>query len=300
MDLTYESEKNELNELFNRYLKEMKYLRNFSERTITTYQYTKLRWDKYAGGMPTAEKLDQFIIGMRENGLKATTCNVSVRAFNAFLTWLKGQGKVGDIRLKKLPIEKRQMRVFSDEDVKKVLAFKPKTKNERRIYTVFCTILDTGLRISECLSIEVSRVNFDTLTISVKGKGKKERIVPISLELRKVLFIYLTKFRASNPNCVYLFCTGNGTRLTYRNAYRDLESILVRTGVGKEGIDGFFHSLRRKFARSYIKNGGNVLYLQRAMGHADLTTTQLYVSPDDEDIQRVHLYVSPLGNLKRL
>jgi integrase/recombinase XerD len=298
MDLTYGSEKNE-QVLFEQYLKEMKYLRNFSNKTLETYQLAQQRWQTYAGGMPTAEKLDQFVIGMREKGLQPTTCNVSIMAFNAFLTWLKGRGLIGEIRLKKLPVIRRQMRVFSDEDVKKILAFKAKTKNQRRAYAIFCTILDTGLRITECLTIELSRVNFDGLAITVEGKGKKERTVPMSLELRKVLYAYVQKFRATKFDSVYLFCTANGTRLTYRNAYRDLELILVKTGVGKDGIDGFFHSIRRKFARSYVKNGGNVLYLQRAMGHSSLEVTQMYVSPDEEDIQRAHVNLSPLSHLKR-
>ena len=69
-----------------------------------------------------------------------------------------------------------------------------------------------------------------------------------------MLYSYLTKFRATKFDSVYLFCTLNETRMTYRNAYRDLEAILDKTGVGKDGIDGFFHSLRRKFAKSYIRS----------------------------------------------
>jgi integrase/recombinase XerD len=300
MDLTSCSDKNEeINRLFEQYIKEMRYLRNFSPKTIITYQDCFKNWLRHAGGIPTQESLDALVIGMREKGLQATSCNVTIMAFNAFLTWLKNKGVIGPLRLKKLPVERKQMRVFSDEEIKRVLAFKPQTKNQRRAYAIFCTILDCGFRISECLSIERSRVNFDALTITVKGKGKKERTVPMSLELRKVLFAYATKARATKFDCVYLFCTANGTKMTYRNAYRDLEVILNKTKVGKGGIDGFFHSVRRKFARSYVKSGGNVLYLQRALGHADLSTTQLYVSPDEEDLQRVHSFLSPLSNIKR-
>lgn len=293
MDLT------SCSELFSQYIKEMRYLRNFTEKTISTYQQAYQRWERFAGGVPTPESLDNFVVNMRVAGLTPGGCNVSIMAFNAFLTWLKNKGIVGDLRIKKLPVEKRQMRVFSDDEIRKVLSFKPANRQERRAFAIFCTIYDTGLRIAECLTIELSRVNFDSLTITVKGKGKKERIVPMSLELRKILYSYATKFRASKFPTVYLFCTSNGTKMSYRNAYRDLEAILVKTGVGKDGIDGFFHSIRRKFARAYVKNGGNVLYLQRAMGHAKLETTQIYVSPDDDDIQRAHGFLSPLSNIKR-
>lgn len=300
MNLTYCSEeKDEITKLFETYIKEMRYLRNFSEKTLSTYQQSFLRWQRFAGGVPTAQSLDDFVINMRMAGLKPTGCNVSIMAINAFLTWLKDRGVIGNIRIKKLSVEKRQMRVFSDQEIKKILAFKAHNRNERRAYAIFCTILDTGLRITECLTIELERVDFNSLTITVKGKGKKERVVPMSLELRKLLYAYAKNFRAPKFSTPLLFCTLNGTKLIYRNAYRDLELILVKTGVGKDGIDGFFHSIRRKFARSYVKNGGNVLYLQRAMGHAKLETTQIYVSPDDEDIQRAHSFLSPLSNIKR-
>jgi integrase/recombinase XerD len=192
-------EREKINSLFNQYKKEMLYLRNFSEKTLRLYQEVFDRWIKYAGEMPAGKNLPQFVIGMREAGLNTTTCNISIRGLNSFLTWLKekklcpqtfSNGK--PFKLSKLAEEKKTLRVFDDADIHKILSFKPDLMNEWRIYALVCTLIDTGIRINEALNLELARVDFDNLMITVtKGKGKKERIVPMSLDLRKILHRYI-------------------------------------------------------------------------------------------------------------
>jgi integrase/recombinase XerD len=224
--------------------------------------------------MPTELNLAQFVIEMRETGkLNTTTCNISIRAFNAFLTWLKEKGIVPEklsngkpFKIAKLPQEEKKLRVFSDEEIHKIISFKPSGRNDHRIYALTCILIDTGIRINECLTLEKDRIDFDNLTITVtKGKGKgggKQRIVPMSLELRKVLHRYVSNHRKCKFDSPLLFCTSNGTALSHRNAMRDFENMLDKVGVSKGSIDHCFHSFRRKFARNYVKNGGNIKYLQ--------------------------------------
>jgi integrase/recombinase XerD len=285
---------------FKQYVKEMRYLRNFSERTLRGYTEAFIRWQKYVGDIPTKGNLDQFVIGMREGGLSPVTCNISIRAFNAFLSWLKSKEYITEpLRLKKLPEEKRKMRVFSDQSLRAILSFKPETDNEHRIFAMVSILIDCGIRINELLTIEKNRVDFDNLLITVKGKGKKERVVPMSIELRRTLHRYYTRHRFSKFESPYFFCTSNGTPITYRNAYRDLEKVFERVGVDKSEIDGFFHQFRRKFARSYIKNGGNMFYLQHAMGHSTLEMTKHYCDVEIEELQAAHLRTSLLSRLKQ-
>lgn len=303
MILTTGSQKNtehlsEIESLFEQYVKEMRFLRNFSERTLTGYREVFGRWQKYAGGIPTKEKLAEYVVGMRQAGLSPVTCNISIRATNAFLTWLKEKGIISaELRLKRLPEDKRRMRVFSDDQIKAILSVKPKGINEQRIYAMACLFIDTGLRFSEAKNIQVNRVSFDNLSITVLGKGKKERIIPMSLELREVLYRYYTRQRKTNFNSPYFFCTLTGAPMLYSNARRDLQLLMKRVGVSDEDVDGFFHSFRRGFARSYMRAGGSLSYLQVAMGHSTISTTQLYISPDDEDIKLHHQKFSPMSRL---
>jgi site-specific recombinase XerD len=294
-------------DLFDQFTKELKYLRNLSERTIFSYGDAFQRWMKLVGEVPTEKNLSQFVLGMREAGLSITSCNIYIRSINSFLTWLKENGHCPQtfsngkpFRLKKLPEEKKQLRVFDDAEIHKILSFKAKGRNDHRIYALVCTLIDTGIRINECLNLEIARADFDNLTITVtKGKGKKERVVPMSLDLRKILHRYVTNHRVSKFDSPFLFCTSTGTHLSHRNAMRDFENMLEKVGLTKDNIDHCFHSFRRKFARSYIKNGGNIAYLQHAMGHTTLAMTKHYIGDIPiEDLKLMHQKTSLLGKLK--
>jgi integrase len=122
---------------------------------------------KYIGLMPTPDNLSSFVIGMREAGLSITTCNISVRSFNPFLKWLETKGHIPSLKLTKLTEEKKQLRVFSDEVITKIINFKPKGRNEQRIYAMIMTMLETGMRIDSCLNLEKDRIDFDNLLITL-------------------------------------------------------------------------------------------------------------------------------------
>ena len=113
---------------------------------------------------------------MREANLSVTTCNISIRSFNSFLSWLRQHKHIGELRLKTLRDEKRVLKTFSDEQVKALIQWKPdlKNRNDIRIHAVLHFLTDTGVRIGEALGLLVAGVDFDNLLITVLGKGRKE------------------------------------------------------------------------------------------------------------------------------
>jgi len=84
------------------------------------------------------------------------------------------------MKLMKEP-EKR-LKVFSDAQLKAILRYRPKRFYEHRLYTLLCLIIDTGMRIDEALTLTRDKLDLDNLLVTVRGKGDKERIIPISLE----------------------------------------------------------------------------------------------------------------------
>src|SRR5215470_3532311 len=168
------SAKDQIKTLFDQFKKELKYLRNLSELTIKSYGEAFDRWQKHVGQIPTERNLSRFVIEMREAGLSITSCNICIRSINSFISWMKEQGHCPQtfsngkpFKLAKLAEEKKQLRVFSDKEVGKILSFKPSGRNDQRIYALVCTLIDTGIRINEALNLEVSRVDFDNLIITV-------------------------------------------------------------------------------------------------------------------------------------
>lgn len=131
-------------------------------------------------------------------------------------------------------------------------------------------MLDTGCRIDEALNLKASDVDFDNLLLTVLGKGSKPRRIPFSEDLRRHLWPYSQKITTR-----FLFGTKTGTRVTYRNAYRNIKACCATAGVIGEHVHP--HNFRHKFACTFIKRGGSVVALSRILGHSSITTTQTYL-----------------------
>jgi len=134
--------------------------------------------------------------------------------------------------------------------------------------------------LDEALSIKREHINFDNLFIRVTGKGRKERDVPFSPELRKLLWRYISDKKG------YVFCTRNGLKLGHRNITRDVFRLCEQTGVGVKRR--LLHSFRHTFATNFLKMGWNVFMLQRILGHQSLEVTRRYCHFVSEDLVQNH------------
>ena len=285
--------------LFAQFIRDKRYLANLSEETLRSYNDVWNRWKRLIADMPSEQNLQEFIVRMREAGLSVTTVNITIRSWNSFLTWLHQNGHSKHYRVKPLKEEQKQMKLLSDGQIKVLLAWKPDTKsrNEVRIFVLTRFLLDTGCRISESLNLRIDDIDFDNLLVTVFGKGRKSRTIPISIEMRKTFHIYLQKYRQTTFPSEYVFCTSSGAVWSYQNARRELIRVCEKLDVPIKDVDGFFHMFRRKFATSYVKHGGNLMYLQHVMGHKTLQMTKAYIHPEDEDLREVHQKTSILSRL---
>jgi integrase/recombinase XerD len=227
---------------------------------------------------------------MQKRGLSPGGINVRLRTINSFLSWLLEEGALAQpLRVKLLPRRPKALTTFSDADIKRILGVRPMGRSQTRAWTLLVCLLDTGVRIEEALSLERAKVNLDALTMTVHGKGSRERVVPISPDGRKALFKLVTQQTSR-----YVFATASGARLSYRNAYRDIKRLCQRAGV--EGAHVHPHNVRHYFAVSYIRAGGDIYRLSRILGHSSLSTIQVYLrSMGLEHLQEGHARYSPLG-----
>jgi site-specific recombinase XerD len=175
----------------------------------------------------------------------------------------------------------------TEEDVRRLQTHKPKSKSQHRVLSLALLILDTGLRIAEALALRSTDVDLDNQLLTVtNGKGRKDRVIPFSLAGRKVLY-QLTRKGG------YLFPTP-GETLGVRNAQRDLTKLCVRAGI--TGVRTSPHTLRHSFAIKYLRNGGNLEYLRRILGHSSILVTQRYLqSIQPTDLRKLRNDLSPLG-----
>jgi integrase/recombinase XerD len=283
----------DLNKLFNQFVREKKYLLNVTKKTETWYW---MSWKAFTRNVGTPEILDrfvlnEFVIKLRESGIQAKSCNTYICAINTFLSWLWENHHTSErLKIKYLKAEEKVIQTYTDAEMRAFVNWKPKTWTERRLYALLMTLIDTGARIDiELLRLKREDVDLDNLLIKLDGKGGKERYVPISLELRKVLHKWLDKHNKFD----LVFPTRDGGKQIYRNCLKQFAALSK-----KLGIKGGFHKFRHTFATQYMRNGGSELYLQRALGHSSLAMTRRYTQINEEDLKRVHLKNSLLSRLK--
>jgi site-specific recombinase XerD len=267
------------------------YLRGWTTGTCRTYRQGLATLHAHTATLPTKATLQSFVVAMRQRGLTPGGCNMYSRTINSYLTWLHAEGHVSErLRIKLLPNPPKPVTAFSDADIRRVLTFRPKRPTQLRTWTLVVVLLDTGLRIDEALGLERVNVDLDNLVLRVLGKGRKERLVPISLECRKHLYRLVTK----QPSARYVFATHRGNRVRYRNAYRDIKALCKTAGV--VGAHVHPHNLRHCFATNYVRRGGDIYRLSRILGHSTISTTQLYLrSMGVEHLREGHEQFSPLS-----
>jgi integrase/recombinase XerD len=285
--------------LFDDFLRGRRYLQNVTPKTLTWYQTAFDAFRRVvavdAPDQLSKAVLQEFVVRLRERGLSPVSCNTYLKAINAFLAWLHAEGHAPQrLALPPQRTEKRVVRTLSEEELRRLLAFKPKHVAQWRAYALACLLTDSGIRIEEALGLRRSDVDFDNLLLRVRGKGRKERLVPFSFELRRVLVRWQQASERQRWASDWLFPTREGTRLGQRNALRAHYGLLKKVGVPKSG----FHRLRHTFATSYLQNGGDVVRLSRVLGHAQLTTTLRYLHLVTGDLQKPHQQLSILNRLR--
>lgn len=275
-----------------RFVQDKKYIRNVTAKTISDYECAWNAWGKWLPENPkdiTEETIRRIKIGLQEAKLSPISVNSYLKVLRTFLRELKICGKDGS----PLPVPpvlqpKLVPPTYTQDQLQTLLSAPTSCMSFRRVQLLAKIYLDTGARAEEILKLPRTNIDLDNHLIKLTGKGRKERIVPFSQELRADLY----RWMQLEPDAELLF-----PRLSYRNALRDWKILAKKVGVTGRKIS--FHTLRHTMATGYIATGGNVLYLQRLLGHASLEMTKRYVDTQTKDLANVHERHSLLAQLKR-
>lgn len=269
---------------FAQFIRERKFLHNVSARTLEWYE-NSLRWLPCES--PSQEQINDAVVRMRQKVLKATGCNSTIRAINAYLKWAELPARARKLREPQLVLP-----TFTEPQIKKLIGWKPDDVQARRLHLLVLFLLDTGCRISEALGVRVRDVDLENLLVTLDGKGRKQRIVPISFDLRKAVYRYC-KDTNRTPDRL-LFANRTETELTRNNTLRDVKALCRDLGFNPPART--LHSFRHTFAVNYLRRGGSVFHLQKVLGHSSLEMTRRYANLVTTDLQAVHERVSLLSN----
>lgn len=150
----------------------------------------------------------------------------------------------------------------------------------------------TGLRVSELVSLTVYDVDFYNAFLRIKGKGSKERIVPINSASLKYLKLYLDRrcLLLKKKTSDELFLNARGEGISRQGFFKNLKKILAKKGMPTNISP---HSLRHSFATHLIENGADLRSVQTMLGHSDITTTKIYTHISNEKVTKDYLINHP-------
>jgi len=211
--------------------------------------------------------------------LSARSVNLARSALLFYYNEVLGKGFTN---IKTPKIAKHLPTVLSKEEVKEIIRNAGSRKSKLMIKMLYAS----GLRVSELVNMRVNQLELDKKTAWVRGgKGAKDRLVILSDRLVKDLKKYLEKHDSD-----YLF-PGRRGALTTRNVQQIVSSVAKKSSIKKRVTP---HTLRHSFATHLLENGTDIRLIQELLGHADLSTTQIYTHVSDEAKRKVK---SPLDTI---
>ncbi|PJA45060.1 hypothetical protein CO174_05250 [Candidatus Uhrbacteria bacterium CG_4_9_14_3_um_filter_50_9] len=280
--------------------------RGRSERTIRNYDFYLRRFQSWAKdpspSSVTAEMvrkyrlwLNRFVDGREGSTLKKSTQNYHLIALRSFLKYL-AKRDIKSLAPEKIELAKQPTRTveFLETDELDRLLAVPAQHGETLIalrdQAILELLFSTGLRVSELASLNIDQVNLKRDEFTVRGKGDKPRIVFLSSTAKEALRAYLTKRRDTSAFMFVSHDRAKGGRgktgaLTPRSIQRLVERYAKEAGITKKITP---HTLRHTFATDLLMGGADIRSVQSMLGHASITTTQIYTHITNNQMKDVH------------
>ena len=225
---------------FAEFLRERQYFLNVTNATLDWYR-NAFEWLPSAS--PSHADLKDVVMRMRAKGLRPTGCNSSICAINSYLKWAGSAERIAYLKE-----DERILPTFTPAQVLLLTKHGPKGTYPRRLHMIVLVLLDTGTRIDEVLTLRVQDVDMDNLLLTVTGKGRKQRRIPFSFELRRILCRYIADRQG------LVFATRYGKKLGRRNVLRDVKLLCRKVGFAPP--ERTLHAFRHTFAVNYLRRGG--------------------------------------------
>ncbi len=246
----------------------------------------------------TVGHLHSFMVSMMELYLSPRSLRRIVSGIRALFKYLVVEGYVRHNPA--LLIEPPQIglhlpQVLSVDEIDAMIAaIDPDSREALRDRALIETLYGCGLRVSEVINLEISKLNLDQGYLTVVGKGSKERIVPLGEITADVLRLWLDersrgKIRPGEENYVFL-APRTGARITRMRVFDIVKRLAAAAGIRRDVSP---HTLRHSFASHLLEGGANLRAIQQMLGHESISTTQIYIHIDRTRLREEILLFHP-------
>ena len=256
--------------------------RNLRQATINHYKQSYKQFYKFFDSdMPLCEMTEQayndYVIYLCDTLHNDVSINSYLRDLITTIHFLQDEGYVQHFKMKAIKVSKEPIETYTDEELKCLLQ-KPNLKQckfiDYQAWVITNFLFSTGIRQRSLMYIKIKDIDFDNGVAYVNvTKNRKPLIIPLNQTMIAIIKEFL-KYRQHKSNDDYLFCNVYGQQLVKSTCYHQLYDYNKRRGVQTTGI----HRYRHTFAKQWILNGGNVVTLQKILGHSSLAITQNYIN----------------------
>jgi len=280
--------------------------RGLSDRTLSAYQRDLEKLLAFLGerghGQPseiTPQDLRDFVFHLKDSGLAPASIRRILSSLRGYFAFLLEEGVLEadpSERLESPRAWRRLPDVLSVEEVLKILdAPNPDHPMCWRDRSILEVLYATGMRVSELVELKIGDIDLGEGVCTVFGKGSKERLVPLGGPARRALERYLKEVRIrldSGKGEGRVFLNHRGRPLSRAAIWDFVKKYALRSGVRKKVSP---HTFRHSFATHLLEGGADLAAVQELLGHADISTTQIYTHVDREYLREVHRTYHPRG-----
>jgi site-specific recombinase XerD len=293
--------------------KSKKTIKGYNELLLSFYRHVKEHHGGTAISCFTIDIVRQYIIYLRtrpkfqghpftpvqDKGLSVESIRDHVRTLKAFASWLNVEGYTCENRLSNLKLPKPEGTIIEplseDEIMITLNSIDLNTQVGRRNHAMVVLMLDTGLRAGEVAGAELLNFKPTEGFLKVKGKGNKERIVPVGIEAQAKVSDYVTCVRSkiARPDCTRLFIAEGGCPITENTIKLFFSRLKKKSGITRLHA----HLCRHTFAINYLLNGGDIYSLKEILGHTTLEMVNHYLHFTKAQITARHREFSPMDRI---
>lgn len=294
------------NDALDDYLQFLRVERQLAANTLMSYERdlkSYLQYLKEVEQLESLRNVERIHILNHLSHLKEATMSSrtvarhisSIRSFHQFLIRERVVDRDPTVHLEMPQMDKKLPSVLSIEEVDALMEAPDTSKaNGRRDQAMLELLYASGMRVSECINLDMEDVNLTMGFVRCFGKGGKERIIPLGKSALESSKRYLSDARGdlAKPGITTdaLFINQRGKRLTRQGFWKLLKQHAQKAGIQKELTP---HTLRHSFATHLIENGADLRAVQEMLGHADISTTQIYTHVSKTRLKDVYSQFHP-------
>ena len=237
-----------------------------------------------------------WILSLRNSSIKASSLSRKISSLKNFFHWLESSHNISNSAISKLDSPKKDKKLprpITISEIKRLFnAFENKKEKQwiiSRNQAIFLLLYTCGLRISEAIDLKTNALPFNT-SVLVKGKGKKERMVPILNITNQAIEDYKKKCPYPISSGEYVFLSIRGKRMSPRSFQKALEKARNSIGLPSSTTP---HSLRHSYATRLLNAGTDLRSIQKLLGHSALSSTQIYTEVEQKRLLQVYKSTHP-------